>query len=399
MARTFRDRLRDFSSAAQEAYGEGRVDHTKATYAAREMAGQDSDQPRIVETLSTNPTFTRTAEALGKENTSLKEARRRLGMGEKQTMAGKLGQAVGTFGADLTQDTTRGLWWLLNAAQATGNVINEYALHRANPKLYGADIAKDKYKNKIPVMKNYKENQAALDANLIDPETGTLRAGVGIKEEIEKRGDEEIKKKYYTKRNFAPGHVAALGIPTGIAINTGLGLLTPFGGAEGYKAAMPSEEDPTKTENVLGEVALKYFVGKTGNLLPYDEFSKVRPDVSKEEYGKYQAWKYNKDEDWNPFDDGDVSMMAGALRATDDGIHGPEIQFLGRSLPVTTGVVPYLGALAGGVAGVRTGKPVRGGFMGGMAGLAVGQIAGNLLENERRRRNAVENQLDQPQNI
>ena len=32
-----------------------------------------------------------------------------------------------------------------------------------------------------------------------------------------------------------------------------------------------------------------------------------------------------------------------------------------------------------------------------MAGLAVGQIAGNLLEQERRRRNTAENQLDNPQ--
>ena len=195
MARTWKDRFRDFSSAAQEAYGEGRVDHTKATYAAREMAGQDSDQPRIVETLSTNPTFTRGAEALGKQNASLKEARRRLGMGEKTTMAGKLGQGLGTIGADLTQDTTRGLWWLLNAAQATGNVINEFALHKANPKLYGADIVKDRFDNKIPVMNNYKENQAALDANLLDPETGTLRAGVGIKEEVENRGWSRDKEK------------------------------------------------------------------------------------------------------------------------------------------------------------------------------------------------------------
>ena len=78
--------------------------------------------------------------------------------------------------------------------------------------------------------------------------------------------------------------------------------MTPFGGAEGYKAAIPSDEDPSKTDNVLGEVALKYFMGKTGNLLPYDEFSQVRPDVSREEYNKYQAWKYDKNEDWNPLD-------------------------------------------------------------------------------------------------
>ena len=48
---------------------------------------------------------------------------------------------------------------------------------------------------------------------------------------------------------------------------------------------LPSEEDPSKTNNVLGEVAAKYILGRTGNLLPWDEFKKVRPDVSKDEYG------------------------------------------------------------------------------------------------------------------
>ena len=125
--------------------------------------------------------------------------------------------------------------------------------------------------------------------------------------------------------------IQALAIPTGIAINSGLGLLTPFGGAEGYKAALPSEEDPSKTSNVIGEVGLKYIMGRTGQLLPYNEFSQVRPDVSREEYNKYQAFKYDKNEDYNPLD-GDFSIGAGALRGTTEGIHGPEIQFLGRSL-------------------------------------------------------------------
>ena len=55
----------------------------------------------------------------------------------------------------------------------------------------------------------------------------------------------------FVKRNFEPGYVQALAIPTGIAINNAMGLLTPFGGAEGYKAVLPSEEDPTKTEILL----------------------------------------------------------------------------------------------------------------------------------------------------
>ena len=196
----------------------------------------------------------------------------------------------------------------------------------------------------------------------------------------------------WMKRNFEPGDISALAIPTGIAINTGLGLLTPFGGAEGYKAAIPSEEDPSKTDNVLAEVALKYFMGRTGNLLPYDDFSKVRPDVSPEEYRKYQAFKYNKNIDLNPTD-GDITLPGGIIKATDEGIHGPEDQFLGRSLPVTTGIIPYAGAVAGGMLGVRGKRPITQGLLGGLGGLAAGQVLGNVVEQERRRRNAEANGL------
>ena len=191
--------------------------------------------------------------------------------------------------------------------------------------------------------------------------------------------------------------VQSLAIPTGIAINSGLGLLTPFGGAEGYKAAIPDEDDPTKSANVALEIAAKYIMGRTGNLLPYDEFVKVRPDVSPEEYGRYQAFKYDNSEDYNPTD-GDFAALMGALKGTTEGIHGPELQMLGRSLPVTTGVVPYSVALAGGVAGAMRGQRGKraaiGGLVGGLGGLAAGQIVGNVIENERRRRNTVENELD-----
>ena len=66
--------------------------------------------------------------------------------------------------------------------------------------------------------------------------------------------------------------------------------MTPFGGAEGYKAAVPSEEDPTKTANIAQENRTEiHIMGRTGNLLPYDEFVKVRPDVSKDEYMQIQS--------------------------------------------------------------------------------------------------------------
>ena len=51
----------------------------------------------------------------------------------------------------------------------------------------------------------------------------------------------------YNKRRNDPGHAYALQIPAGFAINTGIGLMNPFGGQEGYKAVFSDEQDPNKT--------------------------------------------------------------------------------------------------------------------------------------------------------
>ena len=382
--------LGGFFDAAREAYGEGREEWAKAFREGRKAEGLTENAPRMTEMTGAYATGIRGKELvddalvkLGLKNLSENEIEARLirddlGIGAKKGLLPRAGQVAGTIGADLTQDNTRSFYWLLNAAQATGNVINESVLGSqrfGNPSLYKKDV--------VGNVKTAKKGGEFLDG------AGKPRKGVSI-------GDKGV----IEKRKFEPGHLAALGIPTGIAINTGLGLMTPFGGAEGYKAVLPDEEDPTKTSNVVGEVGLKYLMGSTGKMLPYSEFKEVRPDVSPEEYKAYQAFKYDKPFfDVNPFDDGQMGILGGAVKTTDEGIHGPELQFLGRSLPVTTGIVPYLGALAGGVAGVRTKNPIRGGFGGGMAGLAVGQIAGSLLENERRRRNSAENQLENPQGL
>jgi hypothetical protein len=371
-------------AAFNDAYGEGREEWTRAYRQSRKAEGQAENAPRWDEMSGAYPTGIRLSELaqdivgrpLKPEQQTRRQIREDLGIGIKQGKAERAGQLLGTAAADLTQDNTRNFYWLLNAAQATGNVIAEKAMGAANKALYG--------KSPIPSSTNPNVNLTVKSAKpggqYLDPQ-GNPRKGISI-------GENGV----LEKRNFEPGHLAALAIPTGVAINTGLGLMSPFGGAEGYWAAMPSAEDPTKTDNVLGEVALKYFMGKTGNLLPYDEFSKVRPDVSPEEYGAYQGFKYRRGEDWNPFDDGQMSIGAGLIRTTDEGIHGPELQFMGRSLPVTTGIIPYVGALAGGVAGVRSKRPILGGVGGGMAGLAAGQVVGQLLEGERRRRNAIENE-------
>ena len=209
----------------------------------------------------------------------------------------------------------------------------------------------------------------------------------------------KVVKKYIVQREYNPGHTAALGIPVGLAINSGIGLMSPFGGQEGYQAAIPSEENASKTDNALAEIASKYILGRTGNLLPWSEFQKVRPDVSKDEYMRYKAFKFDKDGDMNPFDDGQMTLPSGVIKYNNDGIHGAEVQFLGRSLPLHTAIMPAATAIAGTALGARTRRPIKGGFLGGMAGALGGMAAGNLLEQERRRRNRAENERDKMERL
>lgn len=380
--------LEKLKKGFKDRYGEGREDYRQAYYAARELQGLDTEDARIKTTLATNPTVVTMRDLTGTSDPIYRGQRSERGMALSEDMPTRIGQVGGTIANDLTQDHSRGLWWLLNAPQATGNVINEYALSKANPNLFAHDdtgltvpvMEKDaiggmspkRYSDQELTSRNKAAYDAAVAADLISAE-GTKRKGVGQKDGM------------LTKRRFDPGDVAALGIPAGVAINAGIGLLNPFGGSGGYAAVMPSEDDPSKTSNVIGEVAAKYILGKTGNLLGYEEFSKHRPDVSREDYNRYKAFKFDKEADLNPFDDGQITLPTGVLKATMEGIHGPEVQFLGRSLPLTTTITPFLGAVAGGAIGVRGKRPIKGGLIGGTAGLAAGAVTGLVAEEIRRR--------------
>jgi len=384
----------EFKEGATRDYGIGRDDRAQMFYEERKRRNLDNDAQKFVNMTATHPVSTRVREILGKATPEAMSARADAGLGLLPTRAGQAGQLVGSIGADLTQDATRSFWWLMNAAQASANVVNEAVLAQVNPDLYGSQ------KTDI----NYKDGQALVNAGLAQ----RIPAGNGRAAKFQRNPGVFQKDGKAARKNYRSGYVTALGIPTGIAINNALGLLTPFGGAEGYEAVMPREDDPSKTSNIVGEVGAKYLLGRTGNLLDYDEFKKVRPDVSKGEYNAYKAFKYDKALDLNPFDDGKINPLPGSIiKATDDGIHGAELQFLGRSLPATTAGVPFLSALIGGAVGVRRGKQyrkggdmfgtpdpnaVKRGMLGGTAGAVGGIALGNLLEGERRRRNEADNQ-------
>jgi len=395
-----RNILSDVGEGFKADYELGREDRRSAFLRGRKLQGKTEESTRWQAMMGTHPGIYRMKEAAGTIKPEDKQALREHNMDLRGSTAHKTGQFLGSAANDLTQDATRSIYWLLNAAQATGEVINESVLAKVVPQLYEKSLVQS---TDVPFKKTADGKEKRI-LNIKDKVMKEEMLRRGYAKNIMQGGEEKLTAaRGYSfddagdlqKRNYSPGMVQALAIPTGVAINSGLGLLTPFGGYEGYKAAVPSDEDPTKTDNVALEVGLKYLMGKTGNLLPYSEFSKVRPDVSREEYNQYQAFKYDKDEDYNPFDDGNFSIGGGALRGTSDGIHGAELQFLGRSLPATTAGVPYAFALAGTVGGAMAGrgrgKAAIGGLIGGMGGVTAGIGAGNIIEQERRRRNAAEN--------
>ena len=398
---------RAFVEGFQHDYQIGRDDTQQVFYRKRELQELQKEAPRLNSLLGNHPGITRLKELTGtispEHQRALLEADMHLD--KNAPLARQLGQLGGTVAADLTQDSTRSAWWLINALQASGEIVNEQMLAEFVPELWQHTPVRSNTRSftdtKAGKQKRYLEKG---DDNDYDEMIARgLLTNVDGKD-VPKRGMKFVtadipngiggtkKAEILKERNYSPGMLAALAIPTGLAINNGLGLMTPFGGAEGFKANNPSPEDPTKTNNVIAEVAQKYILGKTGGLLPYDEFKKVRPDVSKSEYAAYQANKFDNTEDWNPFD-GDISVLGGAIKANNEGILGPEVSMLGRSLPVSTGVVPFVTAMVGTTGGAyyghhyRNRKGAQTGLIGGLAGTTLGTIGGSIIENERRRRN------------
>lgn len=376
------DTLERVNTGAKSAFSEGREDHRGALTAALLAQGFDKNSTMITQMLGSNPTVTRANELLGRADPKMVEAREAIGLGLSDDKATRAGQLLGTIGSDIVQDRGRSIYWLLNAPQATANVLQDVALKSFAPDLYKSDL--------IPGVNSYR---GAVTAGLVDAKTNLPKKGISriqVNTGKKKEDGEPIFRTEYRKRKHEPGFVDLLSIPAGVAVNTSIGLMNPFGGQEGYKAVFEDETDPNKTSNVIGEVASKYILGRTGNLLPWDEFKKVRPDVSKGEYMAYKAFKFDNDTDLN-LTDGDVVAPGGILKYTNEGIHGPEIQFLGRSLPLATGILPTAAAIGGTALGARRGG-VRGGLTAGLGATAASMVAGNIIENERRKRNEASNQ-------
>lgn len=188
-------------------------------------------------------------------------------------------QTTGALAADVATDGLRNIWWFLNAPQALASVATLQALH-------GGGAASKPVGDLGPVLKSRNLRLAAT-------------------------------------------------LPAVIGMSLGIGNATR---QPGYAAVIPSEVDKTVSADPLAEAGSRYLLGRTGALLPYDEFVKERPDVSKGEYESYKAYLFGN---------------AMPLKATLDGIHGPEVNFMGKSIPLATGVLPAVAAVLGARYGVN----------------------------------------------
>ena len=105
-----------------------------------EAQGLDpTDAPRISQNFGTNPTAVAAPDMMGISDPAYRKARKDMGMGVPESIAGKAGHMVGAVGNDINRDASRGVWWLLNAPQAVSDVMGEYLVNKANPDLYKSD--------------------------------------------------------------------------------------------------------------------------------------------------------------------------------------------------------------------------------------------------------------------
>lgn len=135
---------------------------------------------------------------------------------------------------------------------------------------------------------------------------------------------------------------------SGLALGLGSGNFNPLNFAEGgrqqgFQAVTPDEDDPRKSANALVDYTVQRgFFGRTGRLLPWEEFTQERPDVDYETYAKYQD--YLKDQG---------VLGLGVAKGTMDGVDGAEARIAGyRVTPL--GALAAAGTLGGALLAAKT---------------------------------------------
>lgn len=128
------------------------------------------------------------------------------------------------------------------------------------------------------------------------------------------------------------GATAALGIGSG-----NINYFNPNQGLRpsGFGTTNPDAEDPRQSDSLPMEYFNRAILGRTGRLLPWEQFHEERPDVDYETYAGYQD--YLRD-----------AGVLGLAKGTLDGVDGPEARIMGyRVTPL--GALGAAAVIGGGV--------------------------------------------------
>ncbi len=301
----------------------------------------------------------------------------------------KLGYNLGAIAGDINEDRSRSLYWLLNAPQAVTATSADLLMSATSPNLRSMrsitrqDLAKAEQAGLLRKVGNEPLSKGQIDAiqkrnpGFFKDDANAVNESIylnldnfepakpGVRRKYDKQADnifnqdlmnkddDNLGDTVFGQRRISPSTLAAAGLGgTALATNAGLGLTgtedtgIPFvGRREGYAAASPDEIDPRQSNNAAFEIGTRYLLSRDGRMLPKEDFLLERPDVNGKDYTKYNAYMFDKELDFNPFDDGKTNL--GIIKSNTDGIHGGEVQILGQTLSANEAGIPLLGAMGG----------------------------------------------------
>jgi hypothetical protein len=141
----------------------------------------------------------------------------------------------------------------------------------------------------------------------------------------------------------------------------------PKGFAQTY--AEKGSEDRRETEQPVQEAFERFFLGRTGRPLAYEEAKKDIPDLTPQRYGNFLRSYYQ-----------DRGLL-GVLKATPENLQGvPEVRLLGYPVTIPSALGVAGGAAALGVAARTTKQPKTARLgLAGLAGSLGGIMTGNII--------------------
>ena len=240
----------------------------------------------------------------------------------RATAGGKAAYVAGRVAHDVMSDGSRIPYWFLNHPLAMAGVASGYAAQ-------GAGLTPD-----------YAIEKAALQAKGI-PDSQQLIDEIHAKRlGLAHRGVAGGESPSGLARGIVPliagtAMVAASG-------NHDLLNLAQGGRSPGYQAVLPQEGDYRETSSVAGELLSRYIVGRTGRLLPWEEFTVERPDVPREDYDAARRLQFDKG-----------PLGIGLIKGTSRNINGePEVTMMGFRVPMGAAAAA-VGAMGGAIAGSK----------------------------------------------